>query len=112
MGMAMQFPTEVFGSVVVVHTSEELGTDQADALRDFLAAVEPSHVVLDVDGTEAFDSAGLTALLDAADVLRGRHGDLKIATTNATNRKLLEITRLDCQLEVFDNVLDAVKSYR
>ena len=38
-------------------------------------------------------------------------GDLKIATSNKANRKILEITRLDEQLEVFDTVIDAVKSF-
>ena len=38
-------------------------------------------------------------------------GDLKISTSNAANRKILEITRLDQQLEVFDSVIDAVKSF-
>jgi hypothetical protein len=36
---------------------------------------------------------------------------LKIASRNPLNRKVLEITRLDQQLEVFDSVLDAVKSF-
>jgi len=37
---------------------------------------------------------------------------LKISTDSAVNRKILEITRLDQQLEVFDSVIDAVKSFR
>ena len=35
----------------------------------------------------------------------------KIATTNPANRKILEMTRLDEQLEVYDSVIDAVKSF-
>jgi anti-anti-sigma regulatory factor len=58
------------------------------------------------------DSTGLTTLLDAQDKLRAHSGDLKIATTNNVNRKILEITRLDQQVEVFDSVIDAVKSFR
>jgi hypothetical protein len=38
-------------------------------------------------------------------------GDLKISTHNLANRKILEITRLDQQLEVYDSVIDAVKSF-
>jgi len=58
------------------------------------------------------NSRGLTSLLDGQDRLREEDGELKIATTNATNRKILEITRLDQQLEVFDSVIDAVKSFQ
>lgn len=108
----MNLPTEVFGNVVVVHTPEEFGEDQADAFAASVRALDRSNVVVDLDRTEMLDSAGLTALLDVQDELRGRGGGMKIATTNATNRKILEITRLDHQLEVFDSMIDAVKSFQ
>jgi len=108
----MNLPTEVFGSVAVVHAPEELGVDQAGALTAYLTSLAQATVVLDLDRCESLDSSGLTALLDSQDQLRGSSGDLKIATTNAMNRKILEITRLDQQLEVFESVLDAVKSCR
>jgi hypothetical protein len=38
-------------------------------------------------------------------------GDLKISTSNASNHKILEITRLDQQLEVYESVLEAVRSF-
>jgi anti-anti-sigma regulatory factor len=39
-------------------------------------------------------------------------GEVKIATTNPTNRKILEITRLDQQLEVFEDIVGAVRTFR
>ena len=108
----MNLPTEIFGDVVVVHTPKELGSDQAEGFEAYLSALERSNVVLDLDNTETLDSARLAALLTAQDNLRERQGDVKIATTNATNRKILEITRLDQQLEVFASVIDAVKSFQ
>jgi anti-sigma B factor antagonist len=108
----MNLPTEVFGSIAVVHAPEELGADQASLLTAYLNGLVQATVVLDLDRCESIDSSGLTALLDSQDHLRGSNGDLKIATSNVMNRKILEITRLDQQLEVFDSVLDAVKSYR
>jgi anti-anti-sigma factor len=107
----MNLPTEIFGNVVVVHTPDELGADHADAIVDFLTSLDRNNVVLDLDNTEMIDSSGLTALLDAQDRLRELGGDVNIATTNHINRKILEITRLDEQLEVFDSVIDAVKSF-
>ncbi len=107
----MNLPTEVFGNVVVVHTPEEFGAEQAESFQDFLGGLGRNFVVVDLDDTETLDSAGLTALLDAQDRLRASGGQLKIATANAVNRKILEITRLDQQLEVFDGVIDAVKSF-
>jgi anti-anti-sigma factor len=107
----MNLPTEVFGDVVVVHTPEEVGEDHSEKLESFLSTLDQSKVVVDLDGTETIDSVGLEMLLSVQDVLRTCSGDLKISTTNKINRKLLEITRLDQQLEVFDSVVDAVKSF-
>ncbi len=108
----MNLPTEVFGNVMVIHSPEELGVDQADLFTAYMVGQERNNIVLDLDNTESLDSSGLTALLDVQDKLREHQGDLKIATTNSINRKILEITRLDRQLEVFDSVIDAVKTFR
>ena len=107
----MKLPTEVFGDVVVVHTPEELGADTSLQLERFLTSQERSNVIVDLDGSETIDSGGLEALLNAQEALRALQGDLKIATSNNANRKILKITRLDEQLEVFDTVIDAVKSF-
>jgi anti-anti-sigma factor len=108
----MNLQTEIFGNVVVVHTPEELGAEQSDAFEAFVPTLERSNVVLDIDMTETIDSKGLTAMLSVQDKLRDSGGEVKVATTNANNRKILEITRLDQQLEVFDSVVDAVKSFQ
>jgi anti-anti-sigma factor len=107
----MKLPTEIFGNVVVVHAPEEVSDDNADNLVNYLTSLERSQVILDLDGTESFDSQGLAALLEARESLRETSGDLKISTANNTNQKILEITRLDQQLEVFDSVIDAVRSF-
>lgn len=108
----MNLPTEIFGNVIVVHTPEELGAEQADAFEAYIPTLERHDVVFDLDATEAIDSKGLTALLNVQDALRDVSGEAKIATTNVNNRKIFELTRIDQQLEVFDSVVDAVKSFR
>jgi anti-sigma B factor antagonist len=108
----MNLPTEIFGDVIVVHTPDELGAEQSDAFEAYLPTLERKRVVLDVDGTELLDSRGLTALLNVQDKLRDEGGEVKISTTNPANRKIFEITRLEHHLEVFDSVIDAVKSFR
>ena len=107
----MNLPTEIFGDVIVVHTPEELSRDQADGFESFVTGLERNNVVVDIDNTESLDSGGLEALLAGQRRLRELGGDVKIATTNNINRKIFEITRLDDQIEVFDSVIDAVKSY-
>jgi len=108
----MNLPTEVFGNVVVVHSPDELGYDQCENFVDFVTGLPQARVVLDLDGTEQIDGAGLTSLLDVRDNRVAAGGNLKLAVINPNNRKIIELTRLDRQLEVFDSVLEAVKSYR
>jgi anti-anti-sigma factor len=107
----MKLPTEVFGNVVVVHTPEELGEEQAAQLSAFLTTLDRVNVILDLDGTESIDSGGLTSLLETQESLRNADGDLRVSTSNKVNRKILEITRLDQHLEVYDSVIEAVKSF-
>ena len=108
----MHLPSEIFGAVIVVHTPEDMGGDQAARFEPYVTHLERNKVVLDLDNTELLDSAGLTALLDSQESLRALGGDLKIAATNVMNRKILEMTRVDQQLEVFESVLDAVRSFQ
>ena len=108
----MNLPSEIFGSVIVVHTPEELAAEQAELFEQYIPTLERDNVVLDMDNTEILDSDGLSALLAAQEAFRDRGGQLKISATNAVNRKILEITRLDRQIEVFQSVIDAVKSFQ
>ncbi len=108
----MNLPSEIFGDVIVVHTPEELGVEQSDAFESHASTLERRNVVFDMDATETLDSKGLTALLNVQDALRDAGGEAKIATTGLNNRKIFELTRLDQQLEVFDSVVDAVKSFQ
>jgi anti-anti-sigma factor len=107
----MQLTTETFRDVLVAHAPDELNHERAEQFVDFVTGLVPRNVVMDLDGTEMLDSSGLEALLNAQRGLREDGGELKISTTNATNRKILEITRLDQEFEVYESVIDAVKSY-
>lgn len=107
----MNLPQEIFGDVAVVHAPEELEVDQCERFEAYFSEQNIINFVLDLDSSESIDSKGLATLLDVQETLRGKDGDLKIATGNLYNRKILELTRLDQQLEVFESVMDAVKSF-
>lgn len=109
---ATPLTTEIFGDVMLVHVPEEIGGNQGDAILESLRAAERSNLVIDLDATETLDSRSLTLLLDIQDQLRDMDGEMKIVTTNAINRKILEMTRLDQHIEVFEDVVEAVKSLR
>ena len=107
----MKLSTEIFGSVIVVHAHEELNEENSEQLERFLTSRERQNVIFDLDGTEAIDSVALNVLLDVQDSLREIQGELKIYTSNNVNQTILRITRLDQQLEVFESIIDAVKSF-
>lgn len=108
----MNLPTEVFDNVVVVHAPEELGGDQRAPFTACVCGLDHPNVVIDLDNTETLDSKGLDAILEVQDRLHDAGGGVKLATTNAVNRKIFEVTRLDRQIELFDSVVEAVKSFR
>jgi anti-sigma B factor antagonist len=108
----MNLPTEIFGDVIVVHAPDELGLDQAEQFEVYVPTLERRHVVVDLDATELIDSRGLTAMLNVQERLGEMGGQIKVATKSPANRKILEITRLDQQLEVFESVVDAVRSFQ
>jgi anti-anti-sigma factor len=107
----MNLPTELFGQVLVVHTPDELGSEQIERFTAFLDGLEQRQVVLDMDHTDVLDSEALTSILSSQEKLRAAEGDLRIATANSVNRKILEMTRLDRHLEVYESVVDAVNSF-
>ena len=107
----MNLATEIFGNVIVVHAPEELGEEQADNVVSHLMSLDRRNVVLDIDATEMIDSKGLESLLNVQRELREEGGEIKISTTNPVNRKILEITRLDDELEIYESVLEAVRSF-
>jgi anti-sigma B factor antagonist len=107
----MNLPTEIFGDVLVVHAPDELNEEQAGKFQKFVLGQDRVKVIVDLDTVESVDSSGLASLLNVQENLQASQGDLKLIAANTVNRKILEITRLDQQLEVFDSVIDAVKSY-
>jgi len=110
----MQISTETFGNVLVAHTPDELNED---SLEGFTAALQPQintghvNVVLQMDRTELYDSAGLTALVDLQDEVREVGGNLKISGLADPGRKIFEVTRLDERFDVFESIIDAVSSF-
>ncbi|HEY4258920.1 MAG TPA: STAS domain-containing protein [Schlesneria sp.] len=111
----MQITTETFGDVVVVHTPDDLMEETARLLSE---AVEghlhkgSSAIVLQMDRTDAFDSVGLTAIVNLQDQARHAGGAVKISGLPDLGRKIFEVTRLDQRFDLFDSVIDAVASFR
>ncbi len=111
----MRLQTEIFGDVLVAHAPDDLVEETVDALiRTVQSAIEDGQVkvVAQLDRTETYDSAALSALLDLRDELRKAGGNLKVCGLGEPGRTIFRITRLNREVDVFDSVIDAVSSYR
>jgi anti-sigma B factor antagonist len=107
----MQVATETFGNVLVAHTPEEFTDDSAGNFLDSLTeSIEEGQlrIVLQMDRSDVFDGAALTALVDFHDELRQQKGSLVLSGLRDPGRKIFEVTRLDRQFEIYDSVDEAV----
>lgn len=111
----MQINTETFGDVLVAHTPDEVTEETTHQFVDTLnESVDGGqlNIVLQMDRSDQYDSAGLTALVELKDSIRSKGGTLKISGLADPGRKIFEITRLENRFEIFDSVIDAVSSFR
>ena len=61
-------------------------------------------LVVDLDGVEVLDDAGLGVLLGAAAAARSSGGDLEVVATHPTMRDRLAVTRFDRAVVVRDTI--------
>jgi anti-anti-sigma factor len=111
----MQLTTETFSDVLVIHTPDELVESTAGPLLETIQqhlTQGTLQVVLQMDRSEAFDSAGLTALLDLQDLVRQHGGELCLSGLTPLGREVLRLTRLDQRLEMFDTLETAAARFR
>jgi anti-anti-sigma factor len=89
-------------------------TRQSTAARELLEGVlqlKDSKVLIDLSRVSRIDSAGLGLLMNCySHALRNR-GMLKVLKPSEDVRKLLQLTRLDTVLEMFDEEFPAIESF-
>lgn len=102
------------GTIAIFQSPERLNADAAEEFEvvaeDCLAANVPLAVI-NLEGTQILDSAGLEFLVDFADQLKSQGGDLKLAAPNNLCAEILAITEVGSEIEVYKNVNQAVRSF-
>ena len=68
------------------------------------------NLVIDLSGVDYIDSTGLGVLMGGAKRVRGAGGDIRLVTAGARLTDLIELTRLDRVLDVYDSVSAATES--
>ncbi|QDT65597.1 STAS domain-containing protein [Calycomorphotria hydatis] len=109
----MAITCEVFGDVLVAHAPEEVVDDTMSPFTNELSNMAErgqKRIVLQLDQSDTFDSAGLTTLLDFQDSLLELGGHLKLSGLTEVGETIFSMTRLDECFDICESVIDAVQS--
>lgn len=111
----MAISTETYGSVAVARLDDELTQDNVSRFEN---ALEPlftdgiHRMVIDMEKTEYLDNTGLEAIDDLIARLDKAGGQVKFSGLGSTCRKIFEITRFDRRIDIFESLIDAVRSFQ
>ena len=111
----MNFKVIEHGNVVEVAIDGNILQENVDLLKGrFFDLIENGKVkiVLNMAQSNYVSSLCLAIIVDVKSRLAQSKGDLKITNVNRLVRNLLEITNLLKKIELFDNVADAVASFK
>jgi len=110
----MNITAESYGRTVLLNVNGELTEDSLDAFRQAVdhqvATQDVVDIVVNMEKVPFIDSSVLEYLLDLQDKLIERLGQIKLAKCDENVAKILEITRLKNDFEVFSDVTEAVKT--
>ena len=110
----MNITAESYGHAVVLNMKGELAEDALSAVRrelqHQLSGKDVVDVVLNLEKVAFIDSAGLEFLLDLQEKLSEKFGQVRLAKPDENVRKILEITRLERDFEIHEDIAEAVKA--
>ena len=100
--------------VIVKRMPERINLKHA---REFMREVQPfirsdrPQIVFDFSTVRQMDAAGVDLLLQCMSEVMKHDGDLKLAALSSQAAVVLELTRADRLFEIYDNAVDAVRSF-
>ena len=99
---------------ILARVTGELGMDQADELTEQLSELlsgPDTRLAIDLSGVETITSQGLSALINLVVRARVVDGQVVFVSPTALVRGVLQVTRLDSWLEVYDSIADVEKFF-
>ena len=96
------FVLQCHGRIVAGNEVFTLHAQVGDAIEKF------GDVVLQLDLVDFIDSSGLGALMRLMQAARAKGGDLKLSGVPPKIRKVLELTHLLPQFEIYDSIEEAI----
>ena len=113
----MDIPVQQYldGRVTVIEIPERLTADASYDLKRLIKELVDSgktRIVINLKGTEYMDSSGLGAIVSKIAVARSSGGDIRLACVSKFVADLLELTHIDQILKIFDDIEQAVNSFK
>jgi len=110
----MNITAESYGHAVVLNMKGEITEDALSVLRreiqHQLSGKDVVDLVLNLERVPFIDSMGLEFLLDLQERLSEKFGQILIVQPDENVRKILEITRLESDFEIYEDIAEAVKA--
>jgi anti-sigma B factor antagonist len=111
--MAVQIGREQEGDAVVVAVRGDLDLDGGEnlraALREAMDEDPARRIVVDLEGVDFMDSAGIGVLVGGRERARGNDGDLVLVATGRGVLRVLALTGLDRVFEIFSGRREALR---
>src|SRR6266567_641083 len=96
------FVVQCVGRIVAGNEIFTLHSQVGDAIEKY------GDVVLQLEHLEFIDSSGLGAFVRLTQAARAKGGDLKLSGVSPRIRKMLELTHLVSQFEIYDSIEEAI----
>jgi len=122
----MKLNSKNLGGITVIELAGQMTVDNIYSLTksierivfpftgkiDDSAGKSHSEVILDMEGVEVIDSAGIGTIVFLTKKCRALGGDLKMVSVSPGVRRVLELVKLDKIFQIFNSLDDALKSFR
>jgi len=110
----MKIKIQSYNDVIVVELQGELVTEYVQQFKDAISetmSADPGGIVLDMSKVGFIDSVGLEELLSLREECNDKSCQLKLAGLDENCRKIFVVTRLQNQLDTYEELAEAVKSF-
>jgi anti-anti-sigma factor len=110
----MKINSQSYNDVIVVELQGELIAEYVQQFKDAISETmfaKPSGIVLDMSKVGFIDSLGLEELLSLRDECNDKSCQLKLAGLDENCRKIFVVTRSQDQLDSYEELAEAVKSF-
>ena len=110
----MKIKTQTYNDVIVVELQGELVTEYIQQFKSAISetmSADPGGIVLDMSKVGFIDSLGLEELLSLREECNDKSCQLKLAGLDENCQKIFVVTRLENQLDTYEELAEAVKSF-